>query len=32
MGEVFAPQIKTETSETDKLRSRNAVAANYVTT
>ena len=30
MGEVFAPQIKEETKETDKLRSRNAVAANYV--
>jgi DNA-directed RNA polymerase len=30
MGEVFAPQIKQETKETDKLRSRNAVAANYV--
>jgi len=30
MGEVFAPQIKVEKDETDKLRSRNAVAANYV--
>ena len=30
MGEVFAPQIKTPTNETDKMKQRNAAAANYV--
>ena len=30
MGEVIQPVIRTETSETDKLKQRNAAAANYV--